>query len=538
MSSANGASSPVTGHHDAIVVGAGFMGVYALHRFRKKGMSVRLFEKGNGVGGTWFWNSYPGARCDVESMEYSFQFDEALQQEWEWTERYATQPEIRRYIEHVVDRFDLAEDMQLNTKVTSVVFDDEAGHWVIETDKGDRVTATYCVLATGCLSQPIMPGIDGLDTFNGRMEHTGLWPHEEIDFTGLRVGIIGTGSSGAQSLPEISKTAAEVKVFQRTPAYCVPSQNRPLDPESQAYMKRNYKKIRDKAWTTRAGIRYGLTDRLALEMPPEERDKYYEASWQRGGIGYTATFFDLFDSEEANETACAFVRKKIHEIVDDPVTAEKLCPYDVIGCRRLVVVNDFYESFNKPNVELVDVSETPIERVSTEGVVVGDQTHELDMIILATGFDAITGALTRMDIRGRNGVVLKDRMFSEPKALMGMMFSDFPNLFTANGPGAVAALSNIVPMLEFSVDWMMDCIEYLEGNGKKFIEPKHDAEDAWAKYVDDMATASLYVSCTSYYLGDNVPGKPRKFLLFQGVPEYVEKCTALANEGYTSFNVS
>lgn len=538
MSPANGASSPIGESCDAVVVGAGFMGTYALHRFLKKGMSVKLFEKGSGIGGTWFWNAYPGARCDVESMEYSYQFDDALQQEWEWTERYASQPEIRRYLEHVVDRFGLAENMQFNTAVTSVIFDDEMGHWVIETDKGDRVTATYCVLATGCLSQPIMPGIEGLDTFSGRMEHTGLWPQEEIDFTGLRVGIIGTGSSGAQSLPEISKTAAQVKVFQRTPAYCVPSQNRPLDPDSRAYMKQNYKKIRDKAWTTRAGIRYGLTDRLALEMPPDERDRYYEASWQRGGIGFTATFFDLFDLKEANETACAFVRKKIHEIVKDPDTAEILCPYDVIGCRRLVVVNDYYESFNKPNVELIDVSETPIERISPEGIVVGDETHELDLIILATGFDAITGALTRMDIRGRNGVVLKDRMFSDPKALMGIMFSDFPNLFTSNGPGAVAALSNMVPMIEFSVDWVMDCIGYLERNGKKLIEPKHDAEDAWAKYVDDMATASLYVSCRSYYLGDNVPGKPRKFLLFQGVPEYVEKCKALANEGYKAFNIN
>ena len=538
MSSANEASSNITENYDAVVVGAGFMGTYALHRFREKGMSVKLFEKGSGIGGTWFWNSYPGARCDVESMEYSFQFDDALQQEWEWTERYASQPEIRRYIEHVVDRFGLAEDMQLNTAVTSVILDEEAGHWVVETDTGDRVTAKHCVLATGCLSQPIMPAIEGLDTFGGRMEHTGLWPQEEIDFTGLRVGIIGTGSSGAQCLPVISETAAQVKVFQRTPAYCVPSQNRPLDPDSQAYMKRNYKKIRDKAWTTRAGMRYGLTDRLALEMPPEERERYYEASWQRGGIGFTATFFDLFESKEANETACAFVRKKIHEIVKDPVTAEKLCPHDVIGCRRLVVVNDYYESFNKPNVELVDVSETPIDKISPKGVVVGGQTHELDLIILATGFDAITGALTRMDIRGRNGVVLKDRMLSDPKALMGMMFSDFPNLFTANGPGAVAALSNIVPMIEFSVDWIVGCIDHLERNGKKLIDPKHDAEDAWAKYVDDMATASLYVSCRSYYLGDNVPGKPRKFLLFQGVPEYVEKCNALAAEGYKAFNIS
>ena len=250
-----------------------------------------------------------------------------------------------------LDRFDLAGDMQFDSKVTSVIFDDEAEHWVIETDRGDRVTAKYCVLATGCLSQPIMPSIEGLDTFNGRMEHTGLWPKEEIDFTGLRVGIIGTGSSGAQSLPEISKTAAEVKMFQRTPAYCVPSQNHPLAPESQAYMKRNYEKIREKAWSTRAGIRYGLSDRLALEFTPEDRERYYEASWQRGGIGFTATFFDLFDSMEANETACAFVRKKIHEIVDDPVTAEQLCPDDVIGCRRLVVVDGYYESFNKPNVK-------------------------------------------------------------------------------------------------------------------------------------------------------------------------------------------
>lgn len=538
MASNDASAGSIAATYDAVVVGAGFSGIYALYRLRERGLSAILLERGDGIGGTWFWNSYPGARCDVESMEYSYQFDDALQQEWEWSERYATQPEIRHYMEHVVSRYDLRRDMQFGVTVTAVVFDDQSELWRVETDRGDRFTAKYCFLGTGCLSQPIFPNLEGMDAFEGRMVHTGLWPKEDIDFTGLRVGIIGTGSSGAQCLPEISKTAAQVKVFQRTPAYCVPSQNRPLDPESQAYMKKHYKKLRDKAWTTRAGIRYGLTDRLALEMPPEERDKYYEASWQRGGIGFTATFFDLFDSEEANETACAFVRKKIHEIVKDQDTAAKLCPTDIIGCRRLVVVNDYYESYNKPNVDLVDVKDIPISRITPKGIQVGDELHELDFIILATGFDAITGALTRIDIRGRDGVVLKDRMFEDPKAMMGIMFSDFPNLFTTNGPGAPAALSNMVPMIEYSINWVMDCIDYMDRNGKALVEPMHDTENAWAKYVDDTAKASLYVSCRSYYLGDNVPGKPRKFLLFQGVPEYVEKCNAIAEDDYRGFRMS
>ena len=531
----DGTLNSIKARYDTVVVGAGFSGIYALHKFLQKGLSVLLLEKGEGLGGTWFWNSYPGARCDVESMEYSYQFDEKLQQDWEWTERYASQPEILKYMEYVVERFNLRSNMRFGVKVDAATFDENSNDWTIETSTGNIIKAKYCVFGTGCLSQPIFPDIQGIDSFKGRIVHTGLWPKEEINFSGLKVGIIGTGSSGAQCLPEISKTAAKVTVFQRTPAYCVPSQNRPLDPDSQAYIKKHYKKLRDKAWTTRAGIRYGLTDRLALEMPIEEREKYYEASWQRGGIGFTATFFDLFDSLEANETACEFVRKKIRQIVHDQKTANKLCPKDVIGCRRMVVVNDYYESYNKPNVHLVDVNETPITEITEKGIRVGNEVHELDFIILATGFDAITGALNRVDIRGRNGSSLKDRMLEDPKALLGIMFSGFPNLFTTNGPGAPAALSNIVPMIEYSVDWVIDCLDFMDRSGKKTVEPNPDAEDAWAKYVDDVAKNSLYVSCKSYYLGDNVPGKPRKFLLFQGVPEYVEKCNRIANNGYKEF---
>lgn len=524
-----------TAEYDVVVVGAGFTGVYAVNKFAKMGLSVRCFEKGGGIGGTWYWNAYPGARCDVESMEYSYQFDDDIQQEWNWTERYSSQPEIQRYIEHVANRLGIADRIQLDTRVVGAKFHEDGGYWVVETDKGDRAKASYVLLGTGCLSQPIEPDIKGMDDFAGRVEHTARWPHEDIDFTGLRVGIIGTGSSGAQLLTAICKTAKHVSVFQRTPAYVVPASNHRLTPEVQEYMKSHYGEIRAKAWTTRAGIRYGLGDRMAMEFSEEERNRMFEESWRRGGIGFTATFFDLFDSQEANDTAAEFVRNKISEIVKDPETAEALKPHDTIGCRRLLVVDGYYEAFNRDNVTLVNVKDTPIERIASDGIVVGGETHELDFIVLATGFDAMTGALTKMDIEGKNGVTMKDRMMSDPKAYMGMTFSDFPNMFTVHGPGAVAALSNLVPLIEYSVDWIADAIEFSRRAGKQLMEPMRDVEDTWAKDVDDQAKASLYVSCTSYYLGDNVPGKPRKFLLFQGVPEYVKRCNAVANGGYREF---
>jgi cyclohexanone monooxygenase len=530
--------SPITGEVDAVIVGAGFTGIYAVKKFRELGLSVQLFEKGADVGGTWYWNAYPGARCDVESMEYSYQFDEEIQQRWNWTERYPTQPEIRRYIEYAANKWGIYDHAKFETCVTSVVFDEDTGLWTIETDKGDRVIAKYCLLATGPLSQPIYPNIEGLDSFKGRMEHTGLWPQDGLDVTGLRVGIIGTGSSGAQCLSAISDVASEVHVFQRTPAYVVPAHNYKLDPEIQKSIKKHYKSLRDMAWSTRAGLRYGLGDRMALEFSEEERDRYYEESWRRGGVGFTATFFDLFETQEANNTCAEFVRKKIHEIVEDPDVAEKLCPYDTIGCRRLLVVDGFYEAFNKPNVSLVDVKETPIERIVPEGVVVDGKTYELDVIILATGFDALTGAINQIDIQGRGDLRLKDRLMTDPKALAGMAFSDFPNLFTVHGPGSIAALGNMVPMGEFSVNWITDAIDYMRRNGKALMEPDHEAEDAWAKRVDDRANESLYVTCRSYYLGDNVPGKPRKFLLYLGgVPDYVSKCNEIAENGYEGFHL-
>lgn len=523
---------------DVVIVGAGFAGVYATHKFTQMGMSVILFEKGPDLGGTWFWNAYPGARCDVESIEYSYQSDPAIEQEWNWTERYPAQEEIHRYINFAADRWDVRKYMHFNRAVTSAHFDADASVWHTETDDGQRFLSKYCLMLTGPLSAPIFPTIEGLDTFEGEMTHTGLWPREGIELAGKRVGIIGTGSSGAQSLAAISEVAGHTYLFQRTPSYVVPANNHPLDADVQTFVKANYRTIREKAWTTRAGLRYSLGDRMALEYSEDERNQMYEASWQRGGIGFTATFFDLFDTLEANETACKFVRKKIHQLVKDPVTAEALCPYDPIGCRRLIVCDGFYEAFNRDNVSLVDVSESPIERIVPEGIVVAGKTYELDVILLATGFDFLDGALSKIDIEGKNGLKLSERMKSDPKALMGMTFSDFPNLFTVNGPGAVAALGNMVPLIEYSIDWIADAITHLTDSGNNTMEPLHADEDAWATYVDEMAQNSLYVACRSYYLGDNVPGKPRKFLLFQGVPEYVEKCNQIAAEGYRAFSIN
>ncbi len=523
------------GAFDVVVVGAGFAGLGMLQRLRALGLSARVFERGSGVGGTWFWNRYPGARCDVESMEYSYQFSTELQQEWEWSERYSPQPEILRYLNHVVDRFDLRGDIQLGTPVTAASFDEAAGRWTIHTDGGERVSAKFCVMATGCLSSPVTPSFPGLDAFAGPTYHTGNWPHERVDFGGKRVGVIGTGSSGVQSIPLIAEEAAQLFVFQRTPTYTVPARNHPLDPEAVRRIKAEYGDLRRKAAQMPFGLDTRPNDKLALDVTEEERRAEYEDRWTRGGLPFMSSFADLLYSKEANDTAAEFLRGKIREAVLDPRVAERLSPRQVVACKRLCIDTGYYATFNRPNVTLVDVSRTPIEAVTAHGLRTKDREYALDCLVFATGFDAMTGALTRIDLRGRAGLPLADKWAAGPRTYLGLATAGFPNLFMITGPGSPSVLSNMVPSIEQHASWIARCIGHLREHGLGAIEATPEAEDAWVEHVNEVAGGTLFPTCNSWYLGANVPGKPRVFMPYLGFPAYVQKCDEVEAKGYEGF---
>ena len=525
--------------YDVVVVGAGFAGMYMLHRARGIGLSVRVFEAGDGVGGTWYWNRYPGARCDVESMEYSYQFSEELQQEWAWTERYATQPEILTYANHVADRFDLRRDIQFDTRVRSATYDDATCRWTVRTDDGHEVSAQFLIMATGCLSSARIPDFPGLDRFEGTTYHTGVWPHEGVDFTGKRVAVIGTGSSGIQSIPIIAEQARELVVFQRTASYSVPAYNAPLGEEQRA-IKADYAgfRARNSLMPTAIGSRLPVPEVSALAVAPDERERVYEERWEQGGLPFLGAFIDLLFDRNANETAAEFVRNKIREIVKDPDVAERLMPKTVIGCKRLCVDTGYFETFNRANVELVDVSESPIEEITTKGLRIGDREFEFDCIVFATGFDAMTGALLSIDIRGCDGRSLRDAWAEGPRTYLGLGSVGFPNFFTISGPGSPSVLTNMIVSIEQHVSWITDCIEYLRENRQRRIEATLEAQDAWVDYVNAIADFTLFPSCNSWYLGANVPGKPRVFMPLLGYPTYVEKCNEVAAKGYEGFALS
>jgi len=532
------------GDHDVVVVGAGFAGMYMLHRARGIGLSVRVFEAGDGVGGTWYWNRYPGARCDVESMEYSYQFSEELQQEWEWTERYATQPEILDYANHVADRFDLRRDIRFDTRVVSATYDDSTCRWTVRTRDASGAeaedTAQFLIMATGCLSSARTPDFAGLDTFEGPTYHTGRWPHDGVDFTGKRVAVIGTGSSGVQSIPIIAEQARELVVFQRTASYSVPAYNKPLDEAEIRAVKSNYAEFRarNSLMPTAIGSRLPVPEASALGVEPVERDRVYEQRWEQGGLPFLGAFIDLLFDRNANETAAEFVRAKIREIVKDPEVAERLSPQTVIGCKRLCVDTGYFETFNREHVELVDVGSEPISEITPRGLRVGSREFEFDCIVFATGFDAMTGALLSIDIRGRDRRTLRDAWAEGPRTYLGLGSVGFPNLFTISGPGSPSVLTNMIVSIEQHVNWITDCIEYLRDNGYRRIEATLDAQDAWVDYVNAVADFTLFPSCNSWYLGANVPGKPRVFMPLLGYPTYVEKCDDVAAKGYEGFALS
>jgi cyclohexanone monooxygenase len=512
-----------------------------LHRLRGLGFSVRIYEAGSDVGGTWYWNRYPGARCDVESMEYSYSFSDELQQEWRWSERYATQPEILRYLKHVAERFDLRRDIRFDTRVTAAIFDETANHWVVETDRGERVSAKFCVMATGCLSAARLPDFVGLETFRGKHYHTGHWPHEGVDFTGQRVGVIGTGSSAIQSIPLIAKQASQLFVFQRTPNFSVPAHNAPLSADVIADWNSHHTDYRQRARTSGFGFsNLDLPARAALEVSPDERQQEYEARWRQGGLHMIGAFADLLVSKEANETASEFVRAKIRGIVRDPAVAETLMPRAYpIATKRMCVDTGYYATFNRDNVTLVDTRVTPIEEITPAGVRTSAAEYRLDSIVFATGFDAMTGALCAIDIRGRAGARLTAKWSEGPRTNLGIMVAGFPNLFTITGPGSPSVLSNMAVSIEQHVEWIADCIAYLRNHQLATIEATVDAEDAWVAHVDEVANQTLFPLANSWYIGANIPGKPRVFMPYiGGVGAYRQKCDEVAAKGYEGFALS
>lgn len=524
---------------DVVVVGAGFAGLYALHKLRAQGLQVRVLEAAPELGGTWYYNRYPGARCDVESVDYCYSFSEELQQEWDWTEKYATQPEILRYLNWVADKLDLRRDIELKTRVSSAVFDEDALHWTIATDTGQRLTARYVLMATGPLSDAMTPQFPGLDTFAGEIYHTAHWPHEAVDFTGKRVAVIGTGSSGIQSIPLIAEQAAQLTVFQRTPNFSVPAGNKPLSSQELDEIKSGYAERRRLSWRSGGGSPHITATKPAMQFSAEERRAAFEKRWQLGGVLYSKTFPDQTTDPAANEAAREFYEEKVRAVIEDPAVADLLIPTDhPIGTKRICTDSNYFQTFNQPNVTLVSVRATPIESVDSSGINTTDQHYDLDMIVLATGFDALTGALAKIDIVGRDGATLRDRWAHGPRSYLGLGIDGFPNLFVISGPGAPAVLANMVLHAEAQVNWIADAIEYLDARGYAAIEAGAEAVDSWGAECARLAEATLFTKANSWYMGANVPGKPRGFMLFiGGFATYNQICAEVAEAGYKGFEL-
>ena len=524
---------------DLLIVGAGFGGLYMLHTARRRGLSARVLEAAPSVGGTWYANRYPGARVDIQSLEYSFAFDEALQQEWCWSERYAAQPELLRYANHVADRFRLRDGIALNTRVQQAHWDEVRALWRVLADDGGAHEARFLVMATGPLSTPHRPAFPGLERFRGRVLHTADWPHEPVDFRGRRVGVIGTGSSGVQVVPPIAQQAAALTVFQRTPAYVVPSHNGPLDRAWEARIKGDYPAFRARSRRMRSGFgsEHPPLAPSALAVSDAEREAAFEARWRVGGFMFLSTFSDLLVDLRANELAAEFVRRKLRQTVHDPATAEALCARYPIGCKRLCVDSGGYlETFNRPHVRLVDIAAGGIEQVTPGGVVAGGEEHALDDLVLATGFDAITGTLMRLDLRGRGGLRIQDAWSAGPANLIGLMTAGFPNLFHVAGAGSTAAFTSVILCIEHHVDWIADCIGWLGAMGHRSIEATAAAQAEWMALMDATAQQTIFLHCNSWYLGANVPGKPRRFMVhLGGFPHYERHCAQVAAAGYRGF---
>ena len=522
---------------DVLIVGAGFAGLYMLHRARRARLDARVIEAAAGIGGTWYHNRYPGARVDIQSMEYSFGFSEGLQQDWRWTERYAAQPELLRYANHVADRFGLRDGIQLGTRMVGATFDETTHRWQVRADGGQSWSARFLVMASGPLSSPNTPAFKGLDSFAGPVYHTARWPYETVDFTGRRVGIVGTGSSAVQAIPLIAQRAVELTVFQRTATYAVPAHNGPLDPAYEARIKADYAgfRARNSRMTPGFGSELPPNPVSALVVSPAERETAFEERWRIGGFGFLGTFQDIMLDERANTLAAEFVRGKIRSTVRDPETARLLSPKQSIGCKRLCVDTGYYETYNRPNVRLVDVSEHPIDEITPTGLTSKGRDHRFDTLVLATGFDAMTGTLMRLDLRGRGALSIQEKWRAGPLNYLGLMIAGFPNLFNIAGPGSTSAFTSVIQSIEHHVDWIADCIAHLDTRGLVTIEATESAEADWVVHVNAVAQRTVYLSCNSWYLGANIPGKPRMFMPLLGFPAYADKCAEVARNGYEGF---
>ncbi|WP_167857818.1 NAD(P)/FAD-dependent oxidoreductase [Mycobacterium sp. DL99] len=535
----SGTAERTSAEVDVVVVGAGFAGLYALHRFREQGLSVRVFEAADGVGGVWYWNRYPGARCDVESVDYSYSFDSDLEQEWNWTEKYATQPEILAYLNHVADRFDLRRDISFGTRVTDMVLDEKTLRWQVRTDRGDVVSARFCILAVGPLSNANIPAIEGLDSFAGEVYHTAHWPHEGVDFTGKRVGVIGTGSSGIQAIPYIAKEAAQLYVFQRTPNYSVPAGNIPLDDETRAAQKAGYTERRRLSMLSGGGSPHQPHPKSALEVSAEELQQAYERRWELGGVLFSKAFPDQLLTIEANDTARLFWEQKVRAVIDDPAVADVLIPKDhPIGAKRICTDDNYFQTFNRGNVSLVNLRATPIERIDASGLDTTEEHYELDALVLATGFDAMTGSVQKLNVVGRGGRTLNEAWAEGPETYLGLGVPGFPNLFNIAGPGAPSVLANMVLHSELHLNWVADAIAYLDAQSAPAIEAREDAAAEWVAECTRRAAGTLMPQANSWYLGANIPGRPRVFMPFVGgFGVYGEIIADVAAAGYKGFDI-
>ena len=522
---------------DAVIVGAGFSGLYLLHRLRKAGFSTRVFERGGGVGGTWYWNRYPGARCDVESLQYSYSFDEQLQQEWHWPEKFSAQPDILAYANHVADRFDLKKDIEFNTEVKVGCFDEKSSSWKITTSKGEKVTARFFIMATGCISTTQVPSIKGLNNYKGNTYHTGNWPHEEVNFAGQNIAVIGTGSSGIQSIPVLAEQANNLTVFQRTPNYSIPSQNEPMTNKYEQSWKDVYTARRKEMRYSAHGSLKDLNNVPALSVDEEQRQQLYSERWTIGGTGFLGSFNDLLTNADANYTAAEFVRQQIKKIVEDQETAEILCPTTYpIGTKRICIDTGYFETYNRKNVKLIDISKRPIQRLVSNGIVANEQLYVFDSIIFATGFDAMTGSLFNVDIKGRKGIALRDKWNAGPKTYLGLMSASFPNLFMITGPGSPSVKSNMIMSIEQHVDLVTDTLLRMRSEGLSVVEPELAAENSWVEHVQEVANKTLFPRANSWYMGANIPGKPRLFMPYiGGVGVYREICEEIVADNYRGF---
>lgn len=527
---------------DAVIIGAGFAGLYMLYKLRQLGLRCRVFEAGEGVGGAWYWNRYPGARCDSESYFYCYSFSEEILQEWTWSEKFPAQPEIERYLNFVADRLDLRKDIHLRSRVTSAIYDERSLRWTVRTGAGDKVIARYLVTAIGGLTAaaPNLPDIPGIEAFRGEWYHTGHWPRQGVDFSGKRVGVIGTGSTGIQAIPVIAQQAAELTVFQRTPAYIMPARNAPLTPDEVSEIKASYAEIWRKAKAHRGGQPYDPPTLAFADVDESEARRLQEEYWQRGGLRVVQLFNDVYTNPESRAFTEAFFREKVRQIVKDPATAEILEPKGYpVGAKRIALDSQYYETFNQPHVHVVDARKNPVTEVTPTGIRAGDTNHPLDVIVFATGYDAVTGPFRAMDIRGRDGVRLADRLSNGPRAYLGMSFAGFPNLLAVSGPCNPALSTNVPVSIEHDVEWIADAIAYCETNAVKAIEPTEEAEESWTEDTQAKIAGTIFEQADSWQFGSNIPGKPRRFLLWLGgLTEFREKCSSVARADYEGFMLS